>query len=395
MKIALIASSFLPASGGVERRVDQLARGLALRGAEVEIMTHGPQRSTTPQCDGVLVRRFPTVVGPLRFAVAPTLFEWLRLSCSEFDVVDVHTRHTSLALAVARTRARRLVFTPGAPSDLFLTWPHAVATRAVVASSNQIVCHSEIDRERLEETIPEAAGRTRIVPDGVDAGALGAAEPFATAGIVVLAVDRLDRGSGIERAIAAMLGLDPEFQLVVVGDGPARDRLVAHAADLRVAPRVQFVGTVSDEVLYRWLRTARVVVTLPGERGSGSLLVEAIAGGASVVASDLPVHREAAARAGAGHVIFVAPKGSPLDVADAIDEATRLSVLSSARGMSPLGPSWESAVESMWALYGELIANGSRPASRRGRGRVNGEVVGMPAPLAPERVRMNGRRQWR
>ena len=63
----------------------------------------------------------------------------------------------------------------------------------------------------------------------------------------------------------------PEFWLVVVGDGPARGRLAAYAADLRVSSRVRFVGAVPDPVLYRWLRTARVVVTLgraaaPGHR---------------------------------------------------------------------------------------------------------------------------------
>jgi glycosyltransferase involved in cell wall biosynthesis len=398
MKVALVASSFLPEPGRLERRVDHLARGLARRGAEVEILTQGPVRSTLDQCEGVTVRCFPTAVGRLRFTVAPKLWERLRLTSGAFDLVDVHTRNTSLALAVARTRVRRLVFTPGAPMDAFLGWPYARATRAFIGSTAQIVCHSEIERDLLRQALPGAADRTHVVPDGVDTEALRAAEPFETAGVVVLAVDRLDGPTWVKRAIAAMPSLDPEFRLVVVGDGPARHRLAAYAADLRIASRVQFAGSVSDAALYRWLRTARVVVTLAGERGSGSQVTEARAAGASVVASDLPIHREAAERPGGSHVIFIAPKGSPLDVADAIDEAARVSVLPSA-GLAFSAPSWQSVADSTVMLYEQLVGADPRPAPGRGAG----ELVGVAGHMRAEsearggrrpRSRVNGGRRW-
>src|SRR5207302_11388314 len=166
-------------------------------------------------------------------AVSPKLWEQLRVTADAFDVVAVHTRHTPFALAVARTPARRLVFTPGASIDVFLGRPYARATRAFIGSTASIVCYSEVERDLLCETIAGTAGRTHVVPDGADLEALGSARPFVSAGIVVLAVDRLGRTTWVRRAIAAMPSLSPEFRLVVVGDGPARDRLVAYAADLR------------------------------------------------------------------------------------------------------------------------------------------------------------------
>jgi glycosyltransferase involved in cell wall biosynthesis len=214
-----------------------------------------------------------------------------------------------------------------------------------------------------------------VVPDGVETDALRAATPFATAGVVVLAADRLDRSTGVARAIAAMPSLPSEFRLVIVGDGSARDRLSAYAADLQVSSRVQFVGAVSDAVLYRWLRTAGVVVGLAGEHGSGSLVTEARAAGASVVASDLPAHREAAESPGGGHVVFVPPKGSPLDVADAIEETAQLSILHSAAALSPSAPSWQSVVDSTWTIYRDLVG---RPF-RRARDSGAREVVALPA----------------
>jgi glycosyltransferase involved in cell wall biosynthesis len=152
-----------------------------------------------------------------------------------------------------------------------------------------------------------------------------------------------------------MPSLDPEFRLVVVGDGPARARLSAFAADLHISSRVRFVGAVSDELLFRWLRTARVVVSLPGDGGSGSLVAEARVAGVAVVASDLPVHRQAAGRPGLGPVVFVAPRGSPLDVADAIEEAARHPISSSAALLPSSATSWESVIDSTWRLYRRLV----------------------------------------
>jgi glycosyltransferase involved in cell wall biosynthesis len=354
MKVALVASSYLPERGRLERRVDELARGLAKRGAQVEILTQGAVHRPLEFREGVIVRRFPTMVGPLRFPVAPRLRERLRNGAREFDVVDVHTRQLPVAMAVASSRVPRLVLTPGVPLGTFSHWRQAAATRALIGAAMQIVCLSEIERGAVSRLVPEANRRTQVLPDGVDVAALRAAEPFDTSGVVVLSVDRLDYATGVGRAIAAMPGLSEEFQLVVIGDGPARARLSAFAADLRIASRVRFLGAVSDELLFRWLRTARVAVTLPSDRGSGSLITEACAAGVAVVASDLAIHRQTAELRGLGRVVFVAPRGSPLDVADAIEEAARLPLSPDA---ALLFSSWEAVTESTWKLYRRLLGD--------------------------------------
>jgi glycosyltransferase involved in cell wall biosynthesis len=358
MRVAIVASSFLPEPGSLERRAYQLARGLAARGAEVEVLAHGMAQPPVDVGGRVTMGRFPAAIGRLRLPVAPGLWERQRETAGAFDVVDVHSRHGSMALAVACARPRRLVITPGASVDALLRWPRAVPMRALMARADRIVCRSEVERDLIGDAIPAAAIRTRVISDGVDVDAMREAEPYATTGAVVLAVDRLDRETWVRRAIASVPSLSPEFWLVVVGDGPARGRLAAYAADLRVSSRVRFVGAVEDSVLYRWLRTAQVVLTLGRSLGSGAQMTEARAAGASLVASDLPVNREAAESPGGGHVIFVSADASPLDVADAIDEAAGVSIL---RGAPRAGlvPSWQSVVDSTWLLYRQLIGEGS------------------------------------
>lgn len=54
-------------------------------------------------------------------------------------------------------------------------------------------------------------------------------------------------------------------------------------------------------------------------------------------------------------MIFVAPRGSPLDVADAIEEASRLSVIPNPDLLAASATSWDVAVDATWDLYEEML----------------------------------------
>jgi glycosyltransferase involved in cell wall biosynthesis len=363
MRVALVASSYLPRPGALERHVDWLARGLTARGAQVEVLTQHPGRrlSRFTETDGVLVRRFVAPIGNGHGAVSPALCEHLRRTAASFDVVHVHSTHAPFGLAVARTRPRRLVFTPHAPMQRLLRWPYARVTGAVLHYAVRTAPTSNAEGDLIRRRLPEVADRVRAVPTGVDSAAIRAARPLPGGGYeTVLTVGRLERHKRVDRTIAAMAGVPHSMRLAVVGTGPARHRLVARAADLRVSSRVDFVGAVPDALLYRWLRTARVVVSVAEQESSGAPVMEALSAGAAVVASDIEVHREAAARVPGAPVLYVPHETSPLRIADAICEACRLRAPAAAILAIP---SWDAVAEGACALYEELLLE----AGRRGR----------------------------
>jgi glycosyltransferase involved in cell wall biosynthesis len=170
----------------------------------------------------------------------------------------------------------------------------------------------------------------------------------------VLAVGRLTRRRHFDRAIAAMAGLDPALTLVIVGDGPAGRSLQARAHDLEVSSQVRFVRRVSEDGLYRWLRTARAFVSLGDEEVFGPELLEAFAAGVPVVGSDTSAHRESASRVTSAEMILVSAEGSPFELADAIGEAVRRGPMLPARATVP---SWDSVVERTLGIY-EALASG-------------------------------------
>jgi glycosyltransferase involved in cell wall biosynthesis len=349
MRIALVASSFRPGSDGLDRHVGKLAAALARRGAHVEVLTQDADRRAPRLVfqDGVTVRRFLLPVGASRGAMAPGLWDVLRRSSRAFDLLHVHTPHPSFAAVAMRVGPRRKVWTPHAPVKLLTRWPHMRVTRAVVGNAVLTLCTSVAESASLAERIPLAAARIGALGVGVDADAIAMAKPFARPGTVILARGPLERRRRVDRAIGAMASLSDDYRLVIAGAGPATARLAAHAYDLRVESRVQFAGPVSDIALYRWLRTARVTVSLAEHGTSGIDVAEAIAAGLPVVASEIPAHREVANRAGGRGVTFVTPEGSPLEVADAIAVANAREPC--AAGAAP--PSWETVADAMLDVY--------------------------------------------
>jgi glycosyltransferase involved in cell wall biosynthesis len=362
MKVALVAPGTAGCSTSVERRVAELARGLARYATEVEVVTQGPGRRfvEVSERDGVVTRRFPSTGRGLNFATAPGLWEHIRQGVGRWDVVHLHAARGSLAVATEGVPSHRLIFTPQAPIQRLLRGPYAPVIRAVVDRAAWIVPLSIAQADLIRDLFPHAAHRVQTMPVTVDAAAIQAARPLQYPGTLVLAGGPLGRRT--ERVIAAMASLDEQFRLAILGGGSSARRLQRYAADLGLSGRVDFIGGGFPSLHYRWLRTARVLVTLSEREPSGSDLLEALIAGAAAVASDVPVHREAAALAGDAGLRFVAPECSPLELADAIRAVSKLHVQRPTRLGVPCG---EAVAESMLALYRSLPEPGAVEAQPR------------------------------
>jgi glycosyltransferase involved in cell wall biosynthesis len=347
MRVALVTSSYFPRQGPLERHVHELATGLTRRRVEVEVLTQDVRQGSpsVSEFDGFVVRRFAALNG--NFPISPGLWNHLRRTSGTFDVVHVHGAQPSFVLAAARGRPARFLFTPHVPVSRLLRWPYMSMMRSLIRDGAEFLCTAAAETDFLKRKFPAAADQFGVVPHGVDVAAIEAARPFDHVGVVVLTVGRLEAYKRTDRAIAALAALDPIFRLAVVGSGPAHDKLLAHAADLKVSSRVNFAGAVPESELYRWLRTASVVVALAEHASSGVHVTEAVSAGCQVIASDIPVHRDAASH-GRGSVRFVASAASPLDVAHVVSEAARSRTPKTLRLAYP---TWEQTVDSALAAY--------------------------------------------
>ncbi len=155
--------------------------------------------------------------------------------------------------------------------------------------------------ERREEIL----GRHSIRPDEkivMFVGGLDSAHYFKGVDVLLEAFYRL-RGKG-QRA-----------RLVIVGEGNLRPYYEERARDLGLAYSVVFAGLVTNDMLPHYYNCADVVVlpSIDASEAFGVVLLEAMACGKPVIASDLPGPRSVVQDGMTG---YVARCGDPADVAD-------------------------------------------------------------------------------
>ncbi len=205
----------------------------------------------------------------------------------------------------------------------------------------------------------------RVIPNGVDVELFRGARPAEglPPGRKLLFVNRLDPRKGFSVAVEAfaILGRDlPDLVMVVAGDGPERPAVDRLPPGLRA--RVVMLGAVPHDHLPPYHAAADVFVApaLGGE-SFGIVLVEAMAAGLPVVASDIEGWREVVRRGEDG--LLVTPN-DPHAVAAAV--RTVLDDPALARGLSEAGRRrseryrWEAVTEEIERAYRDAIASRER-----------------------------------
>lgn len=91
-------------------------------------------------------------------------------------------------------------------------------------------------------------------------------------------------------AMALVAILRPEPHLLLIGDGPERDKLMKFARDIDIDHHTRFTGHRADAA--RLLRVMDVFWIASDFEGQSNSVMEAMAAGLPVIASDIPPNRE-------------------------------------------------------------------------------------------------------
>ena len=160
---------------------------------------------------------------------------------------------------------------------------HARARRAACV----IACNMDVARE-----FDGSEAHVAMVPHGVDLQRFRARHQAPSPYFSMLAVGRLVEKKGLHVLVDAAARLDFPWRLQIVGEGPERGRLVAQTRAAGIADRVTFRGALTHDALPSEYQHADVVVVpsvcdVTGDRdGLPNVVLEAMAAGAAIVASD-------------------------------------------------------------------------------------------------------------
>ena len=213
----------------------------------------------------------------------------------------------------------------------------------VLRGADRVIAVSEFTASELRSLLSVPKEKIAVVPNGVGA-------PFgpggdAAGGDYVLGVATLEPRKNLERLAEAVRALGPGGPELRLAGAQGWGRV-------RLDERVRRLGIVKDEELVRLYRGARCLAYVPLYEGFGLPVLEAMASGTPVVASDIPALRELAGAA----AVYVDPLDAA-DIARGLGEAVgRRDELVAAGRERAAAFSWRRTAEATLEVYRGMLA---------------------------------------
>ncbi len=298
MKVALVSAYDYAYPGGVTEHVGHLAAGLRARGCTVKVLAPCSDAAyEASHADFARIGRpipIPTHGSIARITLSFHLANQVKrlLRQEAFDVVHCHE---PLAPALPLTVLR---FSPSVNVGTF----HAYARSHIgyyygkpllkryVRKLHARIAVSEPARQFVNRYFP---GDYHVVPNGIDLARFRHQDPlpqYRDGKLNLLFVGRLEQRKGLGYLLRAFLKLKREsadLRLIVVGDGPYR-RWYSAWVQRNDMSDIAMVGYVDPAELPRYYATADIFCAPnTGDESFGIVLLEAMAAGKPIVASDI------------------------------------------------------------------------------------------------------------
>jgi glycosyltransferase involved in cell wall biosynthesis len=333
LRVAAVLDTYEVSGPG--RQLVGIAGALAREGVEMlVVMFHRTGRPYPPFADYMARLGVHFAVLPENGALDTKVAERLRrvLDAWEPDVVETHSyKTTALVYLLRRTGALRqpwVGFFHGATTENLKVRLYHWLDGRLLRKADRAVVMSEVQRRQFRhfgDSVRVVYNSVVPLPDEPDAPFVlpAAFEAEVAAGKPLVGViGRLSPEKGVDIYLRAVAELDPRgvpFVSVLAGDGPQRAAAEALCAELGIARRVCFLGSVRTmQALYRRLD---LMVIPSRSEGLPNVLLEALSADVPVVSTSVGAIPEVLDGTRAGVLV---PPGDVQALADAIGDALRL-----------------------------------------------------------------------
>jgi phosphatidylinositol alpha-mannosyltransferase len=366
MKVGLVSPYVYPLPGGVTEHVRYLYENLRKRGHDVRIVTssHGLQSASA----GDVIRIGKGFSMPVNGSVgtitlSPRFVSQVQamLERERFDLLHFHEPFVPflspiiLRLSTSVNIATFHAYGGFSPSYEF----GSRVMRGSAARLHGRIAVSGAAKHFIDRYFP---GEYKVIPNGVDIERYQRAVPIARwrdGTHNLLFVGRHEPRKGLLELLKAYRILRKtgcHCRLLVVGTGPLGREARRYVATRRLSG-VEFLGRVSDEEKAQLFRTADVYVSpATGGESFGIVLLEAMAAGTPIVASDIHGYKGVVRR---GREALLVPPREPKEIATAVARLLRDDELRAEMGRAGMARaeefSWPRVTAKVDDYYGVVI----------------------------------------
>src|SRR5580693_4181767 len=372
MRVGIVCPYDWEVPGGVREHISGLAEALIELGHEVSVIAPADDDADLPYYVVPAGRAVPV---PYNGSVARLAFGFLSagrvrrwLKDGDFDVLHVHEPAApSLSLLACWVADGPIVATMHAamPRSRALHAAQPILASALEKISGRIAV-AEPARNTL---VAHLGGDAVLIPNGVNVSRYEKAEPlpgFPGTGGTLGFLGRLDEPrKGLDVLLAAfalMAAQRPQLRLLIAGRGDPDEVLEQVPAAYR--DRVVLLGQVSDADRVRMLHSVDVFCAPnTGGESFGYVLVEAMASGAPLVASDIDAFRQVLRGGEAGELFTT---GDPAALAAAagrlLDDPARRATLAANAAVAVREFDWSVVARDVLRVYQAVVPAAGRVA---------------------------------
>ncbi len=296
MKIGIVSPYAYPRPGGANSYIRESYEELRRLGHEVRIIT-APWGDDPPAQDVIQIGRAVAIPfnGSVGRVTLSLRLEWLvsrMLEREKFDIIHHHEPFVPfLSFQILDSAKCPNVATFHAFGGFSISyWLGRFVLDRYMNKLDARIAVSSAARHFVSQYFP---GEYRIISNGVDVDFYASARPFPEfrdGKVNILFVGRVEPRKGamyLLRAYAKLKPRWPESRLIVVGRGPQLGEMRRFVRSQRLGD-VLFAGRVDDTDKARFYKTADIYVApSTGQESFGIVLLEAMAAGSAVVASDI------------------------------------------------------------------------------------------------------------
>lgn len=369
-RILFVGRQFYPCIGGTENTMLEFARRLIADKNEVRVLTLNRdlyRRTVLPpdeEFEKIRIIRLP-FIGTKRKPVPRGRF---------FDILDqfrwadiVHIHDVRFLMETSRILGwilRKPVVVSS--SGLIFATPNLLRFKKIyfrlylsklIALMDRVIAVCWHDHSFLEAVVPEK--KLELIEVGVDSGPYGRIVKRISRGKLVY-VGRIDENKGVDLLLTALARCRAPFKLHLIYGSAMENletELKALAKTLRIDDKIEWLGSLSQEAVYRHLSDAMYSVFPSRYEPFGITRLEAMASGTPVIANDLPSVRASMTDGEDGFIInFLSAEEAARSLEMALELPTEdVAKLGEHAKQVAYRSDWKFSYEKLTALYDRCL----------------------------------------